>query len=151
LSCQNKRYFRGSWKPFQVTIWNNYHNDSLLINLNSRQLYYREDKETLALMTPSYKDSLLELLSRSSLTFNEDSTFIMEDYGFFVQALSDTAWHKVRNGNWSFAQKDSIFTLLQPNGLKKCYKMLEFKNERLTIGELYECEGGSITDIVLTR
>ena len=151
FGCRNERDFRGSWKPFQVTIWDSYHSDSFVINVNNGQFYYRENKERVALMTPVYKDSLFRMLAKSRLTLNRDNTFIMEDYGFFVQALSDTAWHKGRTGRWSFDTNDSTFTLFQLNGLKKCYKMLAFENETMTIGELYECEGRSITDIVLKK
>src|SRR5262245_17244380 len=95
VSCQNEKDFVGSWKPFEVKIWYNYHHDSLLIDLPSKKFYFNQhDKETLALMTPSYKDSLLEMLSTSYLILQDNGNFEMEDdHAFFTQALSDIDWH----------------------------------------------------------
>ncbi len=149
-SCRNEKNFIGSWKPFEVKIWNNYRYDSLLINLHSKQFYFdHEDKEALDLFTPSYKDSLLKMLSASYLTLEDNGRFVMEDHAFFTQALDDTAWHNVVEGRWHI--DDSLLTLSQLNGLTKCYIVLTFEAKTLIIGELFECKGRPITEISLKR
>src|SRR5690606_19065745 len=81
LGCRNNIDLTGKWKPTEVKIWDNYHKDSLVINLAARQFHFNQfDKEIVGRMTPSYRDSLLKLLSASHLILKKDNTFEVQDH-----------------------------------------------------------------------
>ncbi|MBL0155177.1 MAG: hypothetical protein IPP93_17540 [Chitinophagaceae bacterium] len=136
-----------------MKIWDNYHHDSLLFNINTRQFYYdHTQKLSIDRLTPSYKDSLLKMLSASYLTLAEDGSFEMEDHAIFTPALHDNAWHNLVEGKWVINTHDSTLTLTQQSGLTKCYRLLAFSDKTLILGELFECIIGTpITEISLNR
>lgn len=140
LGCRNNIDLTGKWKPTEVKIWDNYHQDSLVINLVARQFHFNQlDKEIEERLTPSHRDSLLKLLSVSHLILKKDSTFEVKDHGFFTQAIYDSNWQSLKVGKWSINMSDSTLKLLQSNGIYKCYKLLNFGGDSMSIGELFEC------------
>lgn len=151
LSCRQQSTFVAEWKPTEVTIWNNY-GYPFYINLNNKTISYDpRNLETRDLLTNDYKKNLFDLLSNSHLSLNSDSSFELEDHGFFTQTLSDTAWQGRKRGIWRVEENNSLLILIQSTGISKKYSILHFKKSRMKLGELYPGMSKPITGILLTR
>ena len=149
--CREEKNFAGNWKASKVVIWNNYHNASDTFDVKTKQ-FTSSYKEDLYPLTQGRKDTLLHLLSNTYLRLQPDGRFDMEDYAFFVLDAADTLWDHVRGGAWIANEKDSVLHLTQPNGTAKCFKILNFETNTMTVGELYECgDKITMTEVTLHR
>lgn len=149
--CRNEMDLTGNWKASKVVIWDSYHNASDSIDLKTKR-FTSSYKENLYPLTQGRKDTLVRLLSNTYINLQANGKFDMEDYAFFVLDVQDTLWDHVRDGTWKVNEKDSVLHLTQINGATKCFKILNFETNTMTIGELYECgDKITITEVTLHR
>jgi hypothetical protein len=149
-ACRKQVSIEGLWKPYKVKMWDNYFADFLLIDLDAQSLRFSDSATHVEVnSSPNYVDSILGNMSNAYLLLDRQHNFEMNDYAFFTQMISDSAWQGRKNGVWT--DTESLLSLNQGDSLIKCFKIMSRSEKNLTIGELYRCNGRPITEIFLRR